>query len=44
MVISKEIIQGFRGSEYSFGYEVFVGNFLGSSQNWAKFRDHSYAF
>ena len=29
---------------YSFGYESFVDVFLGSSQNWAIFRGHFYAF
>ena len=27
-----------------FGYEDFMDNFLGSSQNWTSFRGHFYAF
>ena len=35
---------GVQKNEYSFGYEDFVHVTLGSSQNWAIFRDHFYAF
>ena len=34
----------FRKNEYSLRYEDFVHGFLGSTQNWAIFKGHFYAF
>ena len=34
----------FQKNEYFLGYEDFVDIFWGSSQNWAVFRGHFYAF
>ena len=39
-----DILGVFQKNEYSFWYEDFVDNFLGSSQNWAILRGHFYAF
>ena len=39
-----DIFGGFQKNEYSFGYEDFVDIFGGSSQNWAIFKGHLYAF
>ena len=39
------IIWGLQKNEcFMFGFENFVDIFLGSSQNWASFRGHFYAF
>ena len=43
-ILNFDIFGGFLKNEYSIGYEDFVDIFGGSSQNWAIFRGHFYAF
>ena len=43
-ILNFDIFWGFQKNEYAFGYEDFVDIFGGSSQNWAIFRGHYYAF
>ena len=43
-ILNFDIFGGFQKNKYSFGYENFVDNFLGSSQNWTIFRGHFYIF
>ena len=43
-ILNFNIFGGFQQNEYFLGYEDFVDIFLGSSQNWTKFRGHLYTF
>ena len=43
-IFNYNIFWGLQKNKYFFGYEDFVDNCLGSSQNWLIFRGHFYAF
>ena len=43
-ILNFDIFLGFQKNKYFLGYENFVDIFWGSSQSWAIFRDHFYAF